>query len=126
MSRPAGNMSAAAVTIYFTSNTLKEHSLELLSVALCHRGITNFRRLQAHISTITSARLSPPSSGGCCAEGGHERQWLHSLALAAALLERIPSARVRIAGASGSITCAEDLSRQLIMPAIQHRSAAVR
>ena len=60
------------------------------------------------------------------AEGGREGQWLHSLTLAAALLERIPSVRARIAGASGSITCADDLSRQLIMPAMQHGSATVR
>ena len=65
-----------------------------------------------------SARLSPPTSGDCCAEGGHEGKWLHSLALAAVLLERIPSVRARIAGANGGITCAEVLSRKLIMPAI--------
>ena len=78
------------------------------------------------MSPIALPGLSPPTRGDCCAEGGHEGQWLHSLALAAALLERIPSVRVRIAGASSSITCTEDLSRQLIMPAMQHGSPAVR
>ena len=73
-----------------------------------------------------SAQRTSLKGCACCAEGGCEGQWLHSLTLAAALLERIPSMRARIAGASGSIACVDDLSRQLIMPAVQHSSTAVR
>lgn len=60
------------------------------------------------------------------AADGSEGSWLHCLALAAALLERIPSRRTHNAGASGAITCVDDLSRQLILPAMQQSSAAIR
>ena len=60
------------------------------------------------------------------AEGSAEGQWLHCLALAASLLERMPSKRAHLAGASGCIKCLDDLSRLLIMPAMQHSSATIR
>ena len=124
---PAGNTSAPTVTDHCTSKKWRDTALsDLLQPALGHQGAANLRALQDWLSPIASARRTSPKVGACCAEGGCEGQWLHSLTLAAALLERIPSVRARIAGASGSITCADDLSRQLIMPAMQHGSATVR
>lgn len=60
------------------------------------------------------------------AEAGCEGSWLHCLTLAAALLERVPSKRAVLAGVSGRIACMDDLSRQLIVPAMQQGSAPVR
>ncbi len=60
------------------------------------------------------------------AEGSAEGQWLHCLALAASLLERMPSKKAHLAGASGCITCLDDLSRLLIVPAMQHSLPTIR
>jgi hypothetical protein len=64
--------------------------------------------------------------GSAEAADGESGSWLHCLALAAALLERISSRKGHIAGASGAITCVDDLSRLLILPAMQHSSVPIR
>ena len=60
------------------------------------------------------------------AEGVAEGQWLHCLAIAASLLERLPSRKARLAGASGCITDLDDLSRLLIVPAMQQSLPSIR
>lgn len=53
------------------------------------------------------------------------QQWAHTLRVAGLLLQQVPSARLRTAGA-GRFQCIEDLWPQLILPGLTHAVASVR